>query len=245
MAKNFFNNVIRNISFKSQLLKAARIFHYEKVEIEYFSLKNEKCLLLAPHPDDETFACAGLLIQYPDNFDVVCLTDGRHYDADLSYDEKIEIRKKEFMSVMGAYGIKSFKFLDIEDRKLVYNWEKFSTLDISGYDYIFLPSYFDQNKDHKAVTTLLQKLMRTKKYRSPLKVAFYELWSALPVVNCVVDVSRLIAEKKELIAQYSSQNKHDNFMNGIVGLNAYRGMLSSVQYAEGYCLMDVGTFLKL
>lgn len=245
MAENIFNDIIRNISFTSQLMKAARFLHFEKVSVEYFSLLDEKCLLLAPHPDDETFACAGLLMQYPDNFDIVCLTDGRHYNADISYDEKVEIRKKEFLQVMENYDIKSFKFLGIEDRKLIYNWEKFSALDISNYDYIFLPSYFDQNKDHKAVTTLLQKLMRTKKYKPTLKIVFTELWSPLPVINYVVNISHLMEKKKELISQYSSQNRFNCFVDGIAGLNSYRGMLSNVQYAEGYCVMGTNTFLKL
>ena len=39
--------------------------------------ENTKILLLAPHPDDESIGCGGILIKHPNNFKVICLTDGR------------------------------------------------------------------------------------------------------------------------------------------------------------------------
>lgn len=37
---------------------------------------DDKCLVIAPHADDESIGCGGLLLKYPDNCDVVVLTDG-------------------------------------------------------------------------------------------------------------------------------------------------------------------------
>lgn len=38
---------------------------------------DDKCLVIAPHADDESIGCGGLLLTYPQNFEVVVLTDGR------------------------------------------------------------------------------------------------------------------------------------------------------------------------
>lgn len=37
---------------------------------------NDKCLIIAPHADDESIGCGGILLKYPQNFEVVVLTDG-------------------------------------------------------------------------------------------------------------------------------------------------------------------------
>ena len=36
----------------------------------------DKCLVIAPHPDDESIGCGGIINLYPNKFDVVCLTHG-------------------------------------------------------------------------------------------------------------------------------------------------------------------------
>ena len=234
-----------NTAFANQLLKATRFLHFIKVTPEPLNLSSENCLLLCPHPDDETFGCGGLILKSPQNFHVVCITDGRSGGYNLTEEENQAIRKKEFLQAMEFYGINSYNFLEIEDRRLIYNYEKFSSLEISNYDLIFLPNYFDQHKDHKAVTVLLQKILRNKNYKPSLKIVFYELWAPLPLINRILDITPIINKKKEAINIYKSQHKYLGFENGIIGLNQYRGMQVSVGYAEGYCLIDVETFKKL
>lgn len=230
---------IEKLAFNNQLLKAFRFLHFTKIEPEPLLINDEKCLLLAPHPDDETFGCGGLLINFPQNFNVICLTDGRHggHESELRYDE--------FIRAMEFYGIESYSFLNIEDRKLVYNYENFSKLEVSDYDIIFLPNYHDQHKDHKAVTVLMQKLLMNKKHKADLKIIFYELWSPLTVINRILDITPVIDKKKQAIAIYKTQHKYLGFMDGIIGLNQYRGMQASIGFAEGYCLIDLKTFQKL
>jgi len=236
---------MKKIAFSNQLLKVARFLHFTKITPEPLILNDEKCLLLSPHPDDETFGCGGLLLNYPANFHVVCITDGRCGGYLLTEEENKVVRKNEFLQAMDFYGINSYSFMDIEDRKLIYNYEKFSSLDISDYDLIFLPSYFDQHKDHKAMSVLLQKLLKHKKYKLSMKIVFYELWAPLPLINRYVDLCPIIEKKKEAIKIYASQQKYLDFFEGIIGLNRYRGMLTSVGFAEGYSLLDVKTFKKL
>ena len=68
---------------------------------------DDRVLLLAPHPDDETIGCGGFLLKYGSQCDVVLLTDGRHGDSTVKPAEMIEIRKKEFEEVMSRYAVKN------------------------------------------------------------------------------------------------------------------------------------------
>ena len=244
LSKEFKKKYI-NFVYSNRLIKLLKAFHYEKIIYQELTLnKTDKCLLLAPHPDDETFGCGGMLLKYPENFEVICLTDGRFGGHDDDPDELIETRKQEFSSVMNQLNISSYSMLGIKDRKLIYNYETFKSLNIEEFNYIFIPNYFDQHKDHKAVTNLLQKLLINKKHNNNLKIVFYEVWSALAYSNYFIDLTDTIEKKKELINIYKSQIKYVDFLNGISSLNAYRGMLVDKSYAEFFSIIDIKTFMK-
>lgn len=237
----------KNFVYSNRFIKLSKAFHYEKFFCKELVLKEtDKCLLLAPHPDDETFGCGGLLLKYPQNFEVICLTDGKAggYNAE-SPEELAQIRKNEFKSVMDKLNISSYKFMDIPDGKLVYNYDVFKKIKLENYDYIFIPNYFDQHKDHKAVSNLVQKYFINHKAKQNLKIVFYEVWAALPFPNYYTDITTIIKQKKELINLYASQNRYVSFQDGIISLNNYRGMLVNVGYAEVVSIIDLNTYMKL
>jgi LmbE family N-acetylglucosaminyl deacetylase len=238
--------IYQKIIYANRFLRLARIFHFEKIAPLKLELKSsDKCLLLAPHPDDETMGCGGLLLKYPDIFEVICLTDGRHGGHNQSEDEIASVRKLEFEKALDKTGISDYRMLEIEDRELINNYSVFEKIDIEKYDYIFIPNYFDQHKDHKAVTTLLQKLLKSKKHKHSLKIAFYEVWSPLTIPNFYFDISDIIEKKESLIEIYQSQLKHVDFKTGIKSLNIYRGMQFNCKYAEVFSIIDLDTFMKL
>ena len=48
--------------------------------MQVIDLRNARnILVVAPHADDETLGCAGLLLKYKDITDVLVLTDGRKW----------------------------------------------------------------------------------------------------------------------------------------------------------------------
>jgi len=238
--------IYQKIVYANRFLKLARIFHFEKIAPVKLELNsNDKCLLLVPHPDDETMGCGGLLLKHSANFDIICLTDGGRGGYDQPKDNIAAIRKLEFEKVLDKLSISNYSMLEIEDCKLINNYPVFENIDIEKYDYIFIPNYFDQHKDHKAVTTLLQKLLKSKKHKSSLKIAFYEVWSPLTIPNFYFDISDVIEEKKSLIDIYQSQLKHVDFKNGIKSLNLYRGMQFNCKYAEVFSIINIHTFMKL
>ena len=187
----------------------------------------DRILVLAPHPDDDTVGCGGLLAMYPEQCDAICLTDGRYGDLGLNPFDVINIRKAEFENVMKNTGIKSFQMLGIEDSKLS---EAKLTLDLEKYTHILIPSPKDIHADHRAVWDLLKKQYPKHCY----KVVFYELISLLSNPTHLLDISGVMYKKQENMGMYYSQMKFINYIDRISALNRHRGMLLYCDYAEAY-----------
>lgn len=190
---------------------------------------DDKFLILAPHPDDETIGCGGLIALYPKQCDVICLTDGRHCDKydNITIDEIIKIRKKEFETVMIQSGVNSFKMLGIEDLKLSKAKPK---LDLKWYTHILIPSPTDAHPDHIAVSKILKKYY--KKYYK--KVVYYEVWGAIAKPTHYLDISNVIEKKKINVNSYKSQVEFIDYFSRISGLNRYRGMRPRIDFAESF-----------
>lgn len=234
-------NLFKKLNFKFAKLNAS--LNLKPIE---FSIKeDEKCLCLSPHADDESIGMGGFLSLYPKNFEVVLLADGRKGVKDLSPEEVIKIREDEFKCAMQVSKIDDYKFLKAFDKKLLDSFELFKTIDVSKYDYIFVPNLIDQHPDHKAVSLLLNRLLEEVKSKKDLKIAFYEVWSTLGFVNSFVDISDVIESKKAMINCYKSQTAQKDYEYHALGLNQYRGMLKDKKFVEAFCVMDVEEFKKM
>ena len=107
-----------------QKLDPGAQFHF--TELEPFK-KHERILILAPHPDDEAIACAGI-IQKALNAGalvrIVYLTNGDHNElAFIVYEKRLTMRQGEFIH-MGKLrqkeSIKAMKFLGLAEKDLVF-----------------------------------------------------------------------------------------------------------------------------
>lgn len=236
-------NLFKNIVFKFNKLASTINLKPSELVLK----EGQKCLCLVPHADDESIGMGGLLSLYPKLFDVILLTDGRKGIKDLPVEEAIKIREDEFKCALeAAGGVNDYKFLHAEDKKLLDNFDLFVTIDISTYDYIFVPNIIDQHPDHKAISLLLKQLLDNgAKTKPDLKICFYEVWSTLGLVNAFVDISDVIDSKKSMINCYKSQIAKKNYEYHALGLNQYRGMFKDKKYVEAFCVMDVNNFLKI
>lgn len=195
--------------------------------------ENDRCLVLAPHPDDESIGMGGILNLYSEKFDVICLTSPS------------EERISEFESAMSFAGIENYKMLDLVDKHIINGFEKFKNIDVSSYDYIFIPYIFDQHKDHKAVSLLLKRLLEGTKHKNDLKIVYYEVWSAMSLPNYFVDISSVSDKKAEMINLHKSQIATKDYAQKILGLNSYRGLLRSLDYVESFSVMTTNEFFKV
>ncbi len=238
--------LIKKNLFKNMVFKFSKLASKINLKPSELVLENAKCLCLVPHADDESIGMGGLLSLCPKLFDVVLLTDGRKGIKDVSTEDAINIREDEFKCALTAGGVNSYKFLRAEDKKLLDSFDLFKVIDVSSYDYIFVPNIIDQHPDHKAVSLLLQRLLQSgAKVKSDLKICFYEVWSTLGLVNVFVDISDVIDKKKAMINCYKSQIAQKDYEYHALGLNQYRGMLKDKKYVEAFCVLNKEEFLKI
>ena len=222
--------------YKQLLSRIYNPFLLVNIKPQVLELKSaDKCLIIAPHPDDESIGCGGIMKLYPNNFDVISLTHG-----DIN-----DIRYLEMSSAMDFAGIKNFKMLNLIDKSVISGQEQFNTIDISSYDYIFIPYIFDQHKDHKAVSILLNEKLKDGNYKKHLKIAYYEVWSTINMPSYFVDITKVIEDKKQMINFHKSQIASKDYAEKILGLNSYRGLLRNLGAVESFSILNVDDFKKI
>lgn len=234
---------MRQVLYKYIIPRFYHIVFGINTRIQELDLVGKKCLCLAPHPDDESIGMGGTLAKYKDNFDVICLTDGSRAGSELTKEELIKKRANEFEKAMKISGVKNFKMLNLPDREMLVNsYDK--QIDISDYDYIFIPNIMDQHRDHKSTSAYIKMLLKTKPHKKDLKIAFYEVWTALALPNYFVDITEEKDIKLEMINIYQSQLNAFDYTK-ILSLNKYRGLNGSREFAEGFMVCDKTLFLKI
>lgn len=89
--------------------------------------KGEQVLILAPHPDDEVIACAGVIqqaLKAGARVKIIYLTNGDHNElAFIVYEKRITIRQGEFVhmgQVRQKEAVKAMKFLGLSENDLVF-----------------------------------------------------------------------------------------------------------------------------
>ena len=201
--------------------------------MDFITIKpNDKCLVLAPHADDESIGCGGLLLKYPNNFEVVVLTDGRKGGGKNDSEEFIiATRLKELQETMTFAKIKTYRNLMIKDREVHKNLDKIDTLNLKQYDYIFVPNGYEMHIDHHPILSCVKRILR---FWQKTKIIAYEVWSPLPNPNLYLDISDIVEKKRELISHYKSQCKHNDYANKAISLNHYRGLRCGLEYAEAF-----------
>ena len=89
--------------------------------------EGQKILILAPHPDDEAIACAGIIqqaLKAKARVKVVYLTNGDHNElAFIVYEKRLTVRRGEFIhmgEVRRKESIQAMKFLGLSEDDLVF-----------------------------------------------------------------------------------------------------------------------------
>lgn len=127
-------------------------------ELDKFN-KNERVLILAPHPDDESIACAGVIQEALANgakVKIAFLTNGEHNEfAFIVYNKRITIKKNEFIR-MGKLrrkeAVNAVKILGVKEGDLSFlGYPDFGTFSIFN-------NYWDLQKPFKSLLTRISKV---------------------------------------------------------------------------------------
>ncbi len=218
--------------------------------------KGQPVLVLAPHPDDETFGCGGTICMLTESgviVDVAFLTRGEHGldpGAEPSLEasrQMAEIRSREARAACDVLGVREVVFLNGSDTRLGEELQLAGSianlLRSGGYQRVFCPWPQDSHDDHKATFAHLRRAVAESELNPA--VWLYEVWKPLPA-NTYVPIDRTIETKRQAIEKYQSQLPQLNYREGFLGLAAYRSLFCpGSTYAEAFWVCDRRELLNL
>lgn len=206
---------------------------YEAVEL----LDGDVVAVLAPHPDDEVFGCAGLLYALTESgadVRVLVISDGAEQGVDIASGNQ---RQEESRAAADLLGYPEPTFLGFADGQLIENsvlQEKISEwlVDIKP-DLVLAPSIWEMHRDHRAVAYAALNSMAALSPETLL--AMYEVGVPL-LPNRLVDITPTMDVKAEAMACFGSQLEVQDYDKHIQGLNRFRAYTlgKSVKAAEAY-----------
>jgi LmbE family N-acetylglucosaminyl deacetylase len=183
------------------------------------------CLVLAPHPDDETLGCGATIMRKlaaGTPVQVIIAADGNWYrSSKLSVDAVNEIREEEARRACAILGLpcENITFLRFEDRRLadhrgLLRDRLFDILDTMNPEEIFVSSIIDNHPDHRVLAELGRELAQARRDRFPVLYE-YPIWfwdpriwrvtRLLQLRTRIVRTEEFRTRKREAIAAYRSQ----------------------------------------
>lgn len=204
-------------------------------------------LVLTPHADDETFGMAGTILSHRregDSVYVVLVSDNAEslVKSDLSLDEIVELREREFRNAMTVLGVNHFHCLRksaqaIRERQSLIDDLTLLFIEIQPH-VLYLPSLFDNHHEHRIVHDCAAEAYR----RSEIDVEWcrgYEVWQPVTATH-IHDITDQYQNKVQAMHCYPSQLDAMDYPHYISGLNAYRAMTAGRdwRYAEAFWQVD-------
>ena len=205
-------------------------------------------LVIAPHPDDESIGCGGVICLHTmrgDRVVVAFLTSGELGLKDLPPEEARHVREREAGEAAQTLGLSRLAFLRLPD------WFVGETIEEAGAalrpiveqeapGLIYLPHAKEWHPDHRAALPVLMEALRTG--ASSLNIPpllTYEVWTPLSDYSHVEDVTSVMQRKVKAVRCYRSQLRGFRYDRAVRGLNQYRGALAArTMYAEVFGDVD-------
>ena len=231
--------------FTSTLFKRAfkGLLHVE-MPVALDLTEPDRLLVVAPHPDDETFGCGGtlsLLAQGPCQVRVLIVSDGAKGDPlRLLEEDVVTVRRNETLKALQQIGVLDVVFLNHPDGNVAHDLKRLDqdfkeAFDVFKPTWVFSVGLRETHRDHVivAVMVLLQWFRQGMKSR----LLFYEVFGGFQP-NRIVDITSAMADKKRMMEAYALPAKYVNYSDLVIALNRYRGgaLMSAHQtlYAEAF-----------
>lgn len=219
----------------------------EVIPYQSTDLCGHRVLVLAPHPDDETFGCGGALLlhrQHQDAVRVIFITSGEAGDwQGGSAKEAFSARREaEAEKALACLGISDREFWRYPDRGVTADgWlinRLCEAIRTFGATLVYAPSPLEQHPDHRAIAHALRAALRG--WQDDLRVGFYEVGYALPP-NTLVDISSVWERKATASQMYDSQIHGPNYLAVNHGLGRFRALTlgAHVTAAEAFRILPV------
>jgi len=224
-------------------LFSSEFFQKQVLPLEPDLLRYKRILVLAPHQDDESIGCGGLMKKIADLgavIHVLYTTDGSQANLGLSLEESVQLRNKEAEKALAKVGA-SYDQLAVNNTKPELTSEHLSQFaeKVINFDpdLILAPWPFDFPVKHRLTNHMLYLVRKELVALSNIEIWGYQVHNHL-YPNIVVDITGQIDIKKEMIDQFESQNSNfKDYTHLTLGLNAYNS-----KYKKGarYCELFYG-----
>ena len=207
--------------------------------MDYLSIrKDDKILIIAPHPDDECIGVGGLMLKYPHQCSIWVLIDGCIGQGNQEAEKTKATRHREFADEMESLGINDYCFLDIPDGTLTAHTDCLEDRDISCFTKIFVTSESDGHPDHTAAFISMINAIKTQNVSA--QIYEYEVHTHMSFPTHMLDISELMDRKKSLIRFHESQLSAFPYDEFAVLTAKYRAMQNRQKdgYYEVYRLLQ-------
>lgn len=213
-------------------------------------LNNKKILIIAPHQDDETIGCGGLIgyaLQHGSKVEVVHVFAGSTGIAHLANGTATSsVRAKEAQKTANEAGFVLLENLGFLDRTHPSEYQVQSALinviRHSQPDIILLPHVNESDIEHamvsrvgKEATWLASANIETNQTIASIKpvelVLYYSVWTPIHSPRLFLDITKYVDLKRRMLAHYTSQMNATSWDVGSIGSNAFWG--TKLQ-TEGY-----------
>ena len=211
-------NSLLDLKACAEVLETKR-FSQDIVPLRMECPDGKRVLVIAPHPDDDTFGPGGTVmkaIARGAEVKTLYATDG-HDDAD-----RAGLIKQEAVSVCSAIGaVPVFlgcgtRRIPLTDREM--NRKVVSLVREFDPEVVFVPFLLDDHDDHRRVNHLLLTVAQDFEHTN-VEVWAYQVYSTV-VPNVVVDITELAARKRDLIGMWKSVSGNRDWAHYVLGMNA-------------------------
>ncbi|GAC1313337.1 MAG: hypothetical protein NVSMB16_10120 [Acidimicrobiales bacterium] len=206
-------------------------------------------IVVAPHPDDETIGCGGLLALLgragvPTS--VIFATDGEATRGSPAPPAEVAaLRRAEAQRACEVLGVASVSFLHLADGHLDLAGPELTgairTAGQGSSGTLLCPWFGDGHPDHTAVT---EAVVRSG-LADDREVWSYETWTPLPC-NRIVDISSVVDVKRRAMDAHATASLAFD-IEATLGLNRYRSIhgLMGRGHAEAFLAANLGDYRRL
>jgi LmbE family N-acetylglucosaminyl deacetylase len=201
-------------------------------------------LVLAPHPDDEVFGCAGAIMRHAQAGDpvrVVVVTDGAYGKQEEERERYAWLRRQECIQAAAILGYENPRFWDLKDREVEYGERMvgrvLEALEDSAADLLYAPSLFEVHPDHRSIAMIAAEAARRSARK--VRLVMYEVGVPLPP-SLLLDITDLLPRKQAAMSCFKSQLERQDYDQHVLALNRFRTytLPRSVRAAEAYRMVD-------
>lgn len=182
-------------------------------------------LVIAPHPDDETLGCGGTLARLASSCEIhVLLVTNGDGGGGLPPGTS-ELRKQEMSASAKVLGITTpVLHLDQPDGQFsdspAYRKALMAHIERLQPNWVFLPWLGDSHRDHARIAQASSEVLR---HSTVEQLLYYETWTPVAATH-VVDITSTMETKKAALLCHETALKYGNYLDAMLGLNAYRAL---------------------